>query len=125
MKYLVVASWVLLFGGSLYAQGITDPVQLSGGYDRFDTGNWSNNFGTWRDNNPANGDTWLAANLGHVFNYGGVSWIGTYVGAAGDFNEWTYDFVAPNAITDQDWSIRFIVNRVDNVRPATSDFRLA
>ena len=106
------------------AQGITDPNQLSGNYDRFNTGAWTNNFGTWRDNNPANGDTWLATNTGHVFNDHGISWIGMYVGASGDFNSWSYSFIAGEAINFQDWTVLFTVNRVSGNRARNVRFQV-
>jgi hypothetical protein len=112
MKKIIAITMVLAMGVTAASAGVVDD---NTSYDRFFTGPWSNNFGSWRDDVTANGDNWLATNGGFVFKGAadGFDYVGTYVGSSGDYNDWSYAFTAGDAITEQDFRVKLVVNRSD------------
>lgn len=112
MRKVLAVMVLLAVASTSFGAGVVDDNTA---YDRFFTGPWTNNFGTWRDDVVANGDTWLAANQGIIFKgaASGIDFVGAYVGSSGDYNDWKYSFTASEAITAQDIVVKLIVNRSD------------
>lgn len=95
------------------------------GYDQFFTGGWSDagsNFAGFQDNIVGQGGDWLASNGQKMVKapYGpnedpsavdNAGFVGIFRGAVGDTVAATYSFVATDAITEQGWIIKAIINR--------------